>query len=39
LTVEKAAAYAKMALAYHVLGDTAHERECLEEVQKIQRGQ
>ena len=39
LTVEKAAAYAKMALAYHALGDTAHERECLQEVQQIQRGQ
>ena len=39
LALEKAAAYAKMALAYHALGDTAHERECLEEVQKIQRGQ
>ena len=39
LTLEKASAYAKMALAYHELGDTAHERECLEEVQKIQRGQ
>ena len=39
LAVEKAAAYAKMALAYHELGDTAHERECLQEVQKIQRGQ
>lgn len=39
LTLEKAAAYAKMALAYHTLGDTARERECLEEVQKIQRGQ
>ncbi len=35
---EKALAYSKMALAYHVLGDTAHERECLEEVQKIQGG-
>ena len=39
LTLEKASAYAKMALAYHALGDTARERECLEEVQKIQRGQ
>src|ERR1017187_8688001 len=39
LTLEKAAAYSKMALAYHVLGDTAHERECLQEVEKIQRGQ
>ena len=35
---EKALAYSKMALAYHVLGDTANERECLEEVEKIQRG-
>lgn len=39
LAIEKAAAYAKMALAYHTLGDTARERECLEEVQKKQRGQ
>jgi hypothetical protein len=39
LALEKAAAYSKMALAYHVLGDTAHERECLQEVEKIQRGQ
>ena len=39
LSIEKAAAYAKMALAYHALGDTAHERECLQEVQQIQRGQ
>jgi tetratricopeptide (TPR) repeat protein len=39
LAGEKAAAYAKMALAYHVLGDAEHERECLAEVERIQRGQ
>ncbi len=39
LAGEKAAAYSKMALAYHVLGDKAQERECLEQAQKIQNGQ
>jgi len=38
LTIQKAQAFAKMALAYRALGDTAHERECLKEVEKIQRG-
>jgi tetratricopeptide (TPR) repeat protein len=38
LTIQKAQAFAKMALAYRQLGDTAHARECLEEVEKIQRG-
>jgi hypothetical protein len=39
LTREKAAAYAKMALAYHSLGDTAREQECLREMQRLQFGQ
>ena len=39
LTREKVAAYAKMALAYHSLGDTASEQECLREVQRLQFGQ
>jgi tetratricopeptide (TPR) repeat protein len=38
LTIQKAQAFGKMALAYRALGDTAHERECLKEVEKIQRG-
>src|SRR5664280_2824112 len=38
LTIQKAQAFAKMAMAYRQLGDTAHARECLEEVEKIQRG-
>jgi tetratricopeptide (TPR) repeat protein len=38
LTIQKAQAFAKMALAYRQLGDTAHARECLEEAEKIQRG-
>ena len=39
LRMQKAQAYAKMALAYHALGDFTQERECLEQVQKFQRGQ
>jgi tetratricopeptide (TPR) repeat protein len=38
VTIQKAQAFAKMASAYRQLGDTAHARECLEEVEKIQRG-
>jgi hypothetical protein len=38
LAIQKAQAFGKMALAYRALGDTAHERECLKEVEKIQRG-
>ena len=32
---QEAQAYAKMALAYHALGDSAQERQCLEKVQEI----
>ncbi len=39
LASQKAQAYAKMALAYHALGDTARERECLEKVEQIVKGQ
>ena len=35
LASQEAQAYAKMALAYHALGDSAQERQCLEKVQEI----
>jgi protein O-mannosyl-transferase len=39
IRVQKAQAYAKMALAYHALGDSEDERKCLEMTKKIQSGQ
>ena len=39
LAIQKAQAYAKMALAYEALGDTARARECEQEAERIQRGQ
>jgi hypothetical protein len=39
LRLQKAQAYAKMALAYRALGDNAHARECEEEADRILGGQ